>query len=171
MYRIHKKYLIVDGYNYINQDSGLKHHLETSLEAARCHLNDIIAEYCAFSGEIGTVVYDATRGERAFATLEHYRGIDVVYTKQGQTADTYIEILVSDILKEKTNQVRVITQDWAEQLVVLGSGGLRVSAKEFGRELRAMKSALTHEHGDDMSRGVRIDDIIDSETLCKLKQI
>lgn len=170
MYHIDKRYLLVDGYNYINQDSQCKRHLEVSLETARLHLNNAVSEYCAYSGEIGIVVYDATKSNKKKQHIETYKNIKVIFTKSKQTADSYIEKYVADLLKDKTNQVRVITQDWAEQLVVLGSGGLRVSAREWQREIKQMKRRLPlYNTIDNAKKDRQIGEALDKKTLKKLE--
>ncbi len=171
MRRISKKYLIVDGYNYINQDSSLRRHLNTSLETARSHLNELVSEFTAYSGEIGIVVYDATKSESTKSRQIFYNNIEIVFTKNGETADTYIERLVGKLLQDKSNQVRVITQDWAEQLLILGSGGLRVAAKEWQREVTKMKEDLQHNLLEENMSRPTLEDILDDETFRLLKNI
>ena len=80
------------------------------------------------------VVFDAYTRAGGGGSVEECGAVTVVYTKESQTADTYIERTTYEIADEHT--VRVVTSDYEEQLVVLGSGGLRVSAKEFYAELR-----------------------------------
>lgn len=167
MYRVEKRYLIVDGYNFINTDHALKHHLKTSLETARQHLNDLLCEFTAYSGEIGIVVYDATAGRAKTINEEAYNNITVVFTRAHETADSYIEFTVHRLKRDKRNQVRVITQDWAEQLVVLGSGGIRVSAREWRLEIDKMKADLaTIDHSTLQSGAKRT--AIDDDTAQKM---
>ncbi len=171
MHRISKKYLIVDGYNYINQNAVMRSHLQTSLETARNHLNELLSEFSAYSGEIGIAVYDATKGDGLKARQIQHNNIEIVFTKSGQTADSYIECLVATLLKDKSNQVRVITQDWAEQQVILGSGGLRVAAKEWQREIDQMRSDLTKTMTIENNVRPTLEDALDVELIKKLKEI
>lgn len=142
MRRIAKRYIIVDGYNFINADEQLKAALGAGLESARYALNALLSEYTSFSGERGIVVYDATNGTSIGRRMERYAGIEVVFTKRHETADAYIERLVHDLMQDKSNSVRVVTLDWAEQVVVFSQGAVRVSAKEWRREIDGMKTQL-----------------------------
>lgn len=167
MYRVEKRYLIVDGYNFINSDDALKCHLKTSLETARQHLNDLVCEFTAYSGELGIVVYDATAGRAKTVNEEVYKNITVVFTRAQETADSYIEGMVHRLRQDKRNQVRVVTQDWAEQLVVLGSGGIRVSAREWRREIDKMKNNLATIDHTPYQKGAKRT-AIDDETAQKM---
>ncbi len=167
MYRINKKYIIVDGYNYINTCSGFKVDA-VDLETARLKLNQTLIEFASYSGECGIVVYDATAVPNRARNVELIDGIEVVYTRSGETADSYIECRVAEIMQDKSNQVRVVTQDWAEQLVVLGSGGLRLSAREWQCELSAMKRSIVEDVSKQPVMRNDIESIVDRRTIEKL---
>ena len=81
------------------------------------------------------LVFDAYKRRENLGSIEEIGGITVVYTKERQTADAYIE-KTTYALGEK-NSVRVVTSDYDEQLVVLGAGGIRVTPKEFIAEIEA----------------------------------
>ncbi len=169
MRRISKKYLIIDGYNFINADDQLKSVIGAGLESARLALNQLLSEYASYSGEVGIVVYDATQSKRLGRKKEHFEGIEVVFTKQHETADTYIERLVHDLMKDKSNSVRVVTMDWAEQVVVFSQGGVRVSAKEWRREIDQMKVQLpSFDQRKLKPHDRQLGTHIDEETLKKL---
>ena len=92
-----------------------------------------MCDYAAFRGCRVIIVFDAYKRVGGEGSVEECGAVTVVYTKESQTADTYIERTTYEISDEHT--VRVVTSDYEEQLVVLGSGGLRVSAREFYREI------------------------------------
>ena len=92
-----------------------------------------MCDYSAFRKCKVIIVFDAYKRHGGEGSLEKYGDVSVVYTKEAETADRYIEKATHDIAGE--HNVRVVTSDYQEQLVVLGSGGLRVSASEFMKEL------------------------------------
>ena len=128
--------LIVDGYNVINAWSVLIKLKEESLDHARDRLNDLMAGHGAFKGYDIVVVYDAHLSSATEAVEEERGGVTVVYTGQGQTADSYIERLAYKLVRQRRT-VYVVTSDWAEQMTVLGAGAYRISASELYRELQA----------------------------------
>lgn len=172
MRRVSKRYLIIDGYNYINADSALKSQMQGSLESARIALNQMLSEYASYSGEIGIVVYDATKSNAIISRSEMEGGIEVVFTKKNETADAYIERLVYELAKDKANFIRVVTMDWAEQLAVFSQGGVRVSASEWRREIASMKRGIgayseRNSKGHDRQLGTNLDE----QTLKKLNSL
>lgn len=172
MFRINKKYIIIDGYNFINYDAGLRKRMATSLESARVHLNDMLSEFVAYSGEIGIVVYDAMGSDGLKSKVEKYHNIDVVYTKQKETADAYIERLVDKLAVDKTNFIRVVTLDWAQQQLVLGRGAVRVSGSEWSREIAKMRTGLSEFNDREVKKHDRqLGSSLDSETLGKLESL
>lgn len=134
-------YLIVDGYNIINSWPELKPG-EKTLEEARKDLVRLLAQYSAVTGVRTVLVFDAHRVKEGSGRVESVDGIEVVYTRPGETADSYIERMVY-LLKDEAD-VQVATSDWAEQLVVLAHGAARISARELREEvLAALKQAKT----------------------------
>ena len=149
------KYLIVDGFNVIFAWDELSALAERDLEQARQKLMELLANYSSFTRTETILVFDAYRvpggkGERfvkgqypdlpqqAFVAggkgeRFDFHGIHVVYTRENETGDAYIEQLCHDI--GKNEQVRVVTSDNLIQVSALRSGVLRVSAREFGEEL------------------------------------
>lgn len=128
-----KEYLFVDGYNIINSWGALKEKSQISLEEARIELLEILSEYQHYSSIIIIVVFDAHQVKGNGGTEEEYKGIKVVYTKENETADHYIERVLDEIGRIK--RVRVATSDWMEQQIVLSRGGTRISAKELEVEI------------------------------------
>jgi small GTP-binding protein len=126
-------YVIVDGYNFIFAIPELSRAAERDISYARDLIVRMMCDYCAFHRCRGIVVFDAYKRKGGEGSVEEFGKVTVVYTKEKQTADAYIEKTTYDISGE--HRVRVVTSDMQEQLVVLGAGGLRVSAREFYAEL------------------------------------
>lgn len=128
-----KEYLFLDGYNIINSWDKLKKLSSIDLESARNELMDIMVEYHVYTQIRVTIVFDAHMVKGSCGKVEKYKGIEVVYTKEDETADSYIEKTLDKI--GRTKRVRVATSDWIEQQVVLGRGGTRISARELKLEI------------------------------------
>ena len=119
-----KEYLFVDGYNIINSWESLKEKQKNSLEEARDTLLEILADYHHYSGIEIIVVFDAHLVKGNSGKEFNYKGIHVVFTKEHETADHYIERTVDSLGKIK--RIRVATSDWLEQQIVLSRGGIRI---------------------------------------------
>ncbi len=135
-----KEYLFVDGYNIINSWEKLRSLSEIDLEVARNELIDIMVEYQCYTKIKVIIVFDAHMVKGSSGRKEIIKDIEVVYTKEDETADQYIEKTLDDIGRVK--RVRVATSDWMEQQVVLGRGGTRISARELEVEIESQKSLL-----------------------------
>ncbi len=122
-------YLIVDGYNVLNNWDSLKKLREESFEHARDQLIGIIANYAGVYGTKAIVVFDAHQVKGGLEKREDINGVTVIYSKEGETADMVIERTISQYSKQ--GLVCVVTSDWIEQQMVLGKGGVRLSAREF----------------------------------------
>lgn len=129
-------YLLVDGYNIIFAWEELSGLAKTDLNAARGRLQDILCNYQAFRKMHLILVFDAYRVKGNPGSVEHYHNIDVVYTKEAETADQYIEKVTHE-MSRKSNRVRVATSDGLEQIIIMGAGAIRVSARELLEEVRA----------------------------------
>ena len=127
------EYLLVDGYNIIFAWEELKSVAQTNLDAARQLLMDLLSNYQGFKKCVVILVFDAYKVPRNVQDVFKYHNIYVVYTKEAETADTYIERATYEIGKH--HQVRVATSDGAEQLIILGHGALRLSATTFKAEV------------------------------------
>lgn len=130
-----EEYLLVDGYNLIHSDGPLKDAARTNLELARQALMDTLCNYQGFRKCHVILVFDAYKVPGGVGACEAYNNITVIYTKEAQTADSYIEKAAYDLSKK--HRVWVVTSDGMEQLIILGSGALRVSSAEFQKELKA----------------------------------
>jgi len=129
-----EEYLILDGYNVIYAWEELSRVAERDLSAARDMLINTMCSYAAFRKVNTIIVFDAYRRKGGDGSIEKCGPVTVVYTKEAQTADAYIEKTTYQIAQ--TNRVRVVTSDLQEQYIILGHGALRVSAKEFKAELQ-----------------------------------
>ncbi len=128
-----KSCVIIDGYNLIFAWDELKALAQDSLDAARLRLIDMLSSYRSFTGCELVLVFDAYRVPGGAGSKSDCHGIHVVYTRQGETGDAYIERLSHDI--GRNFAVRVVTSDALIQLSALRSGVLRVSSREFRAEL------------------------------------
>ncbi|QSZ27175.1 NYN domain-containing protein [Aceticella autotrophica] len=126
-------YMILDGYNIINNWSELKKEAEDNLEDARLKLIEMLINFQGYSGIKIIVVYDALYVKGSVEKHEYYNNVEVVYTKEGETADHYIEGIIKTLAKKE--QVVVVTSDWALQQVVLGEGATRMSSRELHDDL------------------------------------
>ena len=127
------EYLLVDGYNIIFAWEDLNALAKESLAAARQKLMDILCNYQGFKKCVLILVFDAYRVPGSPGTVEQYHNIHVVYTREAETADMYIERVTHEIGRER--RVRVATSDGMEQIIILGHGALRVSARQFREEV------------------------------------
>jgi predicted RNA-binding protein with PIN domain len=128
-----KDYLLIDGYNIIFAWNELNTLAEKSLDLARCQLINRICNYQGFHNCETIIVFDAYKVKHNPGELERVHNISVVYTKEAETADTYIEKATHELTK--THRVRVATSDNQEQLIILGNGAIRISANSFHTEV------------------------------------
>ena len=127
------EYLLVDGYNIIFAWDELKAIARDNLDAARKQLCDILSNYRGFRKCEVIAVFDAYKVKGGQGSVEKYHDIHVVYTKEAETADAYIERATYEIGRH--HRVRVATSDGPEQLIILGHGPLRLSASAFRQEV------------------------------------
>lgn len=131
------EFLLVDGYNIINAWPELSNEIKrVDLGSARDKLIDIMADYSASTGIFVIIVFDAHQVDKNRRTNYTINSVDVVYTKEGETADHYIEKIVDAIGREE--KVRVATSDWIEQQIVIGRGAGRISARELYEEVNSL---------------------------------
>ena len=133
-------YLLVDGYNIIFAWPELKALAALDLAAARGALEDILADYRGFRRCEVILVFDAYKVKRNPGSVEKRNGVRIVYTKEAETADMYIEKASYRLQKE--HRVRVATSDNLEQLIVLGHGALRLSAEAFHAEVEDARGQI-----------------------------
>lgn len=135
-----EEYLLVDGYNIIFSWEELKDLATVSIDGARNKLMDILCNYQGFKHCELIVVFDAYKLEGHPVEISNYHNIHVVYTKEAETADQYIEKLVHQIGKKY--DVTVATSDKLEQVIILGQGAKRLSAKDFKEEVERMNQQI-----------------------------
>lgn len=128
-----KEYLLVDGYNIIFAWEDLKEIAKTDLHGARTRLMDVLCNYQGYRQCEVMLVFDAYKVKGNPGSMEKYNGIYVVYTKEKETADTYIEKTTHEIAKN--HQVTVATSDGLEQMIVIGEGACRLSAMGLLEEI------------------------------------
>ncbi len=135
------EYLLVDGYNIIFAWEELKKIAEENLDAARAELVKMMCSYQGCTGYELILVFDAYKVKGRDRDVERYYNISIVYTKEKETADTYIERVSHELSKK--HRVRVATSDGAEQLIILGNGAMRISAEELRQRYKAAEKALS----------------------------
>ena len=134
------EYLLVDGYNIIFAWDELNALSKESLDAARKKLADILCNYQGFKKCVVILVFDAYRVPGSPGSIEQYHNIHIVYTKEAETADMFIEHVTHEIGKDR--RVRVATSDGMEQVIILGHGALRVSARMFHEEVQDVEKEI-----------------------------
>lgn len=125
----HPAFLLVDGYNIIFAWDELKKIAAESLDAARSELINMMCNYQGYDGSELILVFDAYKVKGKHRDIEKYLNINIVYTKESETADSYIERVTHEL--SRNYRVRVATSDGPEQLIIFGSGAMRISADEF----------------------------------------
>ena len=139
-WEIAPEYLLVDGYNIIFAWDELNALSKKSLDAARHKLMDILCNYQGFQKCVLILVFDAYRVPGSPGSIEQYHNIHVVYTKEAETADMFIERVTHEIGRNR--RVRVATSDGMEQIIILGHGALRVSARMFHEEVQNVEKQI-----------------------------
>ena len=139
-WEIAPEYLLVDGYNIIFAWDELNALSKESLDAARHKLMDILCNYQGFQKCVLILVFDAYRVPGSPGSMEQSHNIHVVYTKAAETADMFIERVTHEIGRNR--RVRVATSDGMEQIIILGHGALRVSARMFHEEVQNVEKQI-----------------------------
>ncbi len=135
-----KNYLLVDGYNLLFSWEELNELSKVNLDAARTKLMDILCNYQGYKKTEVILVFDAYKVKGNTGEVAEYHNIHVVYTKEAQTADAYIEKTTHELSKK--HNVTVVTSDALEQLIIMGQGAIRVSSREFKLEIEAMEKEI-----------------------------
>lgn len=139
-----KEYLLVDGYNIVFAWDELRELAEVNVEAARGKLMDILCNYQGYRGCTLILVFDAYKVVGNPGEMLDYHNIHVVYTKEAETADQYIEKLAHEMGRKY--HVTVATSDGLEQLIIRGQGCRLLSARELQDEIEYMKQELRREY-------------------------
>lgn len=132
--------MLVDGYNIIYAWGKLKKIADYSLEAARDKLLEILSNYAGVKGEHVIVVFDAHLVKGGIGSVLKYNNIEVIYTHEAETADSYIEKATRTLAESYA--VRVATSDNLEQIIILSRGAYRISAREFQEEVRSIEQKI-----------------------------
>ena len=146
-----KEYLLVDGYNIVFSWDELNELAKVNLDAARGKLMDILSNYQGFKKCILILVFDAYKVKGGPGEVMDYHNIHVVYTKEAETADQYIEKVTHDLAKE--HRVTVATSDALEQLIILGSGAVRLSANELKEEIFRTREQIRRDYLERQPKG------------------
>ncbi|MBR5411199.1 MAG: TetM/TetW/TetO/TetS family tetracycline resistance ribosomal protection protein [Clostridia bacterium] len=135
-----KEYLLVDGYNVIFSWDHLRKLAEADMGDARDTLTALLGNYRGYKGNEVILVFDAYRVKGSTREIDRVGDVSVVYTKEAETADTYIEKTSHELAKNY--KVRVVTGDSMEQIIILGNGALRVSPEAFYDEVLAVEREI-----------------------------
>lgn len=165
-----EEYLLVDGYNIIFSWVELKELSERDIGAARGKLADILSNYQGFRKCTLILVYDAYKVEGNPGEVLKYHNIYIVYTKEAETADQYIEKTVRRIAKNA--DVTVATSDGLEQVIIMGQGAHRMSAPGLKEEVELALKELRGEHlGRQVNLKNYLLDYLDEETAKQMEEI
>lgn len=138
-----QEYLLVDGYNVIFAWEDLKELAKENIEAARNKLMDVLCNYQGFKNYPLILVFDAYKVEGEAMEIFKYHNIHVVYTKEAETADMYIEKVVHEVGRKY--HVTVVTSDGVEQVITQGQGGTIISSREFLEEVKIVNRQIQEE--------------------------
>ena len=148
---VRDEYLLGDGYNIIFSWEELNELAKVNVESARTKLMDILSNYQGYKKMNLILVFDAYRVEGGQGSVQKYHNIYVVYTKEAETADQYIEKTVHAIGRKYN--VTVATSDALEQVIILGQGGRRMSAHDLEEEIAAMRREIREQYTEKRAEG------------------
>ena len=164
------RYLIIDGYNMIGQSRELNKVARESLEEAREQLLDVIANYNAVVADEIVCVFDAY--EQSGIEREYmYHGVKTVFTKEKETADSYIERYVYNLYNKHTTHITVVTSDMSEQHAIFGAGAYRVSSREMWRDLKENAMTVSKSVDDFNERKPRTRISLSKDVLAEFEKI
>ena len=165
-----QEYLLVDGYNVIFAWEELKELAKVSIEAARDKLMDILCNYQGYKKCVLILVFDAYKVEGYALEIQKYHNIHVVYTKEAETADQYIEKVVHHIGRKY--HVTVVTSDGVEQVITMGQGGTRISSRDFLEEIEYTRKLIEEDNEKQrVSDRNYLFDHVDEEFVRKMEKI
>ncbi len=137
---VEKEYLLIDGYNIVFAWDELRELALQDIMAARDKLIDMLVDFAGFRKEHVILVFDAYKVRGGRGEVIHVGGIDVIYTKEAETADLYIEKAAHELSKKY--KVTVATSDAVEQVIIYGAGAYRMSAQNLLEELLLTKGMM-----------------------------
>ena len=165
-----KEYLLVDGYNIIFAWEDLKELAASNIDGAREKLMDILCNYQGFKKCTLILVFDAYKVKGNPGSVETYHNIHAVYTKEAETADQYIEKTVHEIGRKY--RVTVATSDQLEQVIILGQGGRRMSARELLEDVIEVRQQIRETAREKRSSEKNyLFDHLDEETAARMERI
>lgn len=162
-------YILVDGYNVLNSWEETRKY-KNDFGFARFKLVDMLCDYASYRGVKVIVVFDAHKRKDMLERKENHKGVEVIYTKEGEIADCYIERAVY-LLGKKFN-VGVVTSDNLEQSVAMQMGAIRITPREFLERINitnkkiAQKTSLTYVESKNM-----LENCVDEDILQKLEKM
>lgn len=163
-------YILVDGYNVINAWKELKAIMSDSLEDARHMLIGMLHDFAAYSGSKIIVVFDAHYTKGGIEKHEKHGNIDIIYTKEGESADVYIERNVVELSKKAL--VAVITSDYLEQRITLQMGGIRITPNEFLIDIKRSKKKISEKTNISyIDKKNTLEDYVDKDIMEKLEKM
>lgn len=164
------KTVFVDGYNVINSWPNLKKIKDYSYESSRQQLIDTLQNYSEFKGYKIFIVFDAHMVKGSLQKKERQGNLVVVFTKEGETADNYIEKMVNNIGRK--SEVCVVTSDSLEQQVTFQRGAIRMSSIEFYHEVIGIEKKIQAKTEKKyLEKRNWLEERIDEKTLEKLEKI
>ena len=165
-----EEYLLVDGYNVIFAWEDLKELAKVNIEGARNKLMDVLCNYQRFKKCNLILVFDAYKVQGQELGVQKYHNIYVVYTKEAETADQYIEKVVHEIGRKY--HVTVATSDNVEQVVTLGQGGKLLSARELRTEVEEVQRQIREEYLNRPQKGKKyLFDYLDEEISGQMEEV
>ncbi|WP_026478115.1 NYN domain-containing protein [Alkaliphilus transvaalensis] len=163
-----KEYLLLDGYNVINAWPQLRELCQLDLEEARSKLIEYMTEYQSYKAIKIIIVFDAHLVKKSRGKSEVLKGIEVVFTKERETADGFIEKKVQELTPR--NRVVVATNDWLEQQMILGGGATRISVRELILDFQNIKGKISKKTEEDKYKKEVLSNRLDSSVVEKLEK-
>ena len=166
-------YLLVDGYNVIHANKALAQLAEDSLDMARKKLCDALCEFKALSRYRIILVFDAHLVAGGMGSVEDYHNIKVIFTKESETADHYIESVAYKLSHgKKRERITVATSDVLEQLIILGQGAGRISAEDLWAEIENAREEVRtrYIHNRPIKKNP-IASLVDAKTAQRLEEM
>lgn len=165
-----RDYLLVDGYNIIFAWDDLKKQANENLEAARYRLADLLCNYQGYKKTGVILVFDGYKSKGNEGSVFRYHNIDIVYTREAQTADNYIELVTQKIGRKV--HITVATSDGLEQVIILGKGAARMSARELKIEIEKTEKLIQQDlDTHHTSAGNSIMDNLPADMAAMLEQL
>lgn len=173
MKKVKGNILIIDGYNIINGWENLSKTAKKDLNEARAELDEVIEEYAYHNSIESYIVYDAynVKTLKKDRVIKKSRYLTIIFTEEGQTADAYIEKFLHDYKYKRNTTIRVATNDYDEQNMILGKGAVRLTARELYLEIQATKKDIKKVMKENQNMSYTVEQWLDEETYKILEKI